>query len=318
VYIGSVCQYVYAGAGPGYIQLYDDSTDTILAGGTYTYQSDTQVNVTGLSLNAGTARYRLIVVGADIAQTIDYLRHSHFNHDHSGKFWEQQGVFLGNRIAHYDLLHNIDEGSLWQDGFIPSKLGQARNPHPQYLHRYGYQFGWDATADTYNKDNAMLGDIVFTSTSQTFVQTSDSYGNYYGSTSGPHAYFDQSKSALAIDNYKISATEGAAAGAANDRLKWVTADFPLNALGAGTPQTFSITRPSDLTHLYDIMHIGGAAIPAAGTPGYCLGHITGGGPGTLYVTSYAFNGANLDITVAFSAATFAAGANEIYFVVYYA
>lgn len=165
----------------GAIYLYDETAGEILDGITFTYQSSYIVRATGRVLTVGANRYRLIVCGTDIATTLSYLRESYYSHDHSGRFMTPEGILMGNRIRHHDLLNLIDEGDnhTLEPGFAPSTIGPTRNPHPQYLHRYGFCYN-SHTDDVANVHNSMLGSLLMAQADQTLGTTTDSLSIYFG------------------------------------------------------------------------------------------------------------------------------------------
>jgi hypothetical protein len=193
-----------------YIQLYDDSGGTVLSDGVFTYVSSTTVRVTGLTLVAGSTRYRIVVPGTNLAKTLSYLRHAFYRHDHTGIVDKTTGVWPGEKLHHYNFLHNVDEGTTTKAGFVPSLAGPQRNPHPQYLHRYGYQYG-ESISDGGNVDNALLGDLVLAGNDETISLTPDSFKLLFGtgnSSTSPGIYFSTAINTINVQNSLLYAEDG--------------------------------------------------------------------------------------------------------------
>jgi hypothetical protein len=141
----------------GSIYLWDSTANQILSEGTYTYRATNQVRVSGLKLNTGGGRYRLVIPGTELSPIVSQMRENLYWQDHSGRLLSD-GTHLGNRISHSDLLNLIDEGDGTDPTYYPSTLGPTRNPHPMYLHRNGdYTDGGVAAG---NRNNAMRGTLV--------------------------------------------------------------------------------------------------------------------------------------------------------------
>jgi len=185
----------------GYMKIWDATDGKVLSGGEFTYISDNVVRCTGIALIAGSTRYRLVVPGTNALRTLYHLRQGYFNHRHTGTF----GVdfnFDGHRLSHAELIHLFDEGDTREglNGFGPSTLGVYRNPHPMYLHRYGYKYA-NSIDDTLNKDNALLGDLVLAAIDDDLDLSADSRKIIFGHPStGPTMYYDQSDDRFNIIN----------------------------------------------------------------------------------------------------------------------
>ncbi len=224
----------------GYIYLWNETTNEIITGVTFNYVNTYTVNCTGVALTVGTATYRVIVPGTTIGQTISYLAESYQVHDHSGLYSNIEGVWQGERIHHYDLLNSTDEGSENMSGFVVSEAGPTRNPHPQYLHRYGYQFGADAITDAGNVGNAMLGDLVLTDTTGVESLNPDSYRIYFGDyAAGPSVHWDIGINAVrfrekdvAIDE-ELWADKGLGTAKTTSFLKWNSIQHTITVGEAG-------------------------------------------------------------------------------------
>jgi len=185
----------------GYIRLWDEVQQKVLVGGEFTYQTNSQVYCTGLTLVAGSTRYRLIVPGTSALKTLYHLRQGYFNHRHTGNL-DYDLNFDGHRLSHAELIHLFDEGDTREGffGFGPSEIGPYRNPHPMYLHRYGYKYA-NSLDDTLNKDNALLGDLVLAAEDDDLDLNTDSRKIIFGNPStGPQIYYDQSEDLLRFDN----------------------------------------------------------------------------------------------------------------------
>jgi hypothetical protein len=211
----------------GYIQIWDDTDSVILSGGAFTYVNSTTVRCAGISLTAGTTRYRLVVPGTSALSTLYHLRHGYFNHRHTGKHDTYDLTFDGHRLSHAEMIHLFDEGDNSTDsfpGFVPSSVGATRNPHPQYFHRYGYQYG-NSITDTGNVDNAFLGDLILSSTSKTISIAADSYSIYFGSpVVGGSINYDQSDNAIKVSTkdfrveQRVSSIGADAIGSVGERV----------------------------------------------------------------------------------------------------
>ncbi len=197
----------------GYISLWDETDGTTVDGIEFTYVDTYTVNATGVTLTASTDRYRLVVSGCNIGRTIDRMRDNQYWHDHSGRQFSIDGLNMGQRIHHYDMLNLIDEGDDGSvtSGFTVSTAGVTRNPHSQYLHRYGWQYN-NSISDPGNVDNSMLGSILFASTQNNNDLADHSYSLFFGgsplsSVGGRIRYFTGSPGYLEISEGNVSITE---------------------------------------------------------------------------------------------------------------
>ena len=194
----------------GYLYIYDDDAGAVLTGGTFVYISSTQVRVTGLALEASTDRYRLVVPGSNLAEITGRLSRSFNTHNHSGG-WDNTLRNFSSRISHAKCLNNIDEGgvtgSLTQEGFYSSALGPSRNPHPQYLHRYGFEYQGnlaDGTTTSGNRGNALLGDLVISDQNGNLTNTTESFNLCFGHPGlGPILRNEPDNGALALQVRKF-------------------------------------------------------------------------------------------------------------------
>jgi hypothetical protein len=184
----------------GYLLLWDDTAQEVVEGITFKYASQTSVTAEGVTLTVGSARYRVVVAGTGLTGVVDHLSDSFDHHNHSGQIQSGTGVYMGHRVNHYDLDYLVDEGvTASNNGFKPSVLGPARNPHPQSLHRHGYQYGI-SQADPGNLDNALAGHLLLTSENREVAVDADSYSVYFGSTSGPRLRYDNGDDRLELTN----------------------------------------------------------------------------------------------------------------------
>lgn len=191
----------------GFIRLWDDTTGTIVEGLEFTYESTSQVNCTGADLTASSDRYRVIVSGTNLARTVYSLRENARWHDHSGRVLSPSGTYMGSRIHHYDLLNLIDEGDggTISPGFTVSEIGPTRNPHPMYLHRYGWEYN-NAWSDAGNFHNAFMGDLVLGNVDGGLGDSADSFSIYFND-GGPYdsaeIKYDQADNRLEINGSDV-------------------------------------------------------------------------------------------------------------------
>ncbi len=126
---------------PGTICLKNITAKERYENATYKYVSQTEVDVTGVTL-CDTDEYCLLVVGTDITTSIDDLRNKNFLHCHDGRFGE-------SHISVEDLA-----GIFRKDpSYGVSSIG---GDFPMYLHRDGYSTDNNAN----NGNNAMRGDLM--------------------------------------------------------------------------------------------------------------------------------------------------------------
>lgn len=126
---------------PGTICLKNITAKERYENATYKYVSQTEVDVTGVTL-CDTDEYCLLVVGTDITTSIDDLRNKNFLHCHDGRFGE----------SHISVEHLA--GIFRKDpSYGVSSIG---GDFPMYLHRDGYSTDNNAN----NGNNAMRGDLM--------------------------------------------------------------------------------------------------------------------------------------------------------------
>lgn len=166
----------------GFMFLYDNTIGAVIEGCTFEYRSATQVFVqppAGVTLVIGSARYRLLTVGTNIAEALKAVAMRTLWHSHDGLHGEQL-------ISHSVLIDRFkltdDPGE--QDLYYESTRGVIENPHPQYLHRSGwYSSDHD---EPRNSGNAVRGDLVISSEStlndwmNTATLAVDSFRLYFG------------------------------------------------------------------------------------------------------------------------------------------
>lgn len=196
----------------GYIQIWDDTNQIILLGGTFTYVDENTVQCTGLNLTVGSSKYRLIVPGTNTMATLYHLRDGYFNHCHTGKYNPYDLRFDGHRVSHAELTHLFDEGDFGNSspGFVPSSIGPTRNPHPMYFHRYGYKYA-NSISDSGNLENALLGDLVIGNIDGVLDTTADSWSIYFAGfegSAGGEIKYDQSDDTLRVSRKALEIDEG--------------------------------------------------------------------------------------------------------------
>jgi hypothetical protein len=151
----------------GYVLLWDDSLERIVPGCTFQKGSDAYsltVLCSGGWLTVGTGRYRLLVPGSSVAESINYLATTSRDNRHIGLTdgaLTKKTLFYSSPISH-DTLINLYSGTvaepLYAARYQFRQSNYSTNCHPQYLHRYGFM----ANDKDGNHANAMMGDIVFT------------------------------------------------------------------------------------------------------------------------------------------------------------
>jgi len=216
----------------GFVYLWDTDSETIVSGLTFRRVSNTRLSVSPLSLvsNPGTAgspniaRYALVTVGAPLSVLVDNLRNNWVSHDHTGATVD--GFFRGQRLSHEDLVDLVTpSGSTNYPSTVPpfKRSRWINDAHPQYLHRAGTQVGTEGTSgDRRDRhDNAMLGHMVFGAMSPSggsyLHNSSESYGLYFGSSSGPYLHFEPHAYAgvvdyLRLENDKLMLDQGLSLG----------------------------------------------------------------------------------------------------------
>jgi len=150
----------------GLIYVWDNIAGSRVLGLTVYYESLTSVRVANgagtAALEVGSDRYSIFVAGTDVARTLDFLRWRHYAHTHS------QGD--GSRPVSHDDLDNLFD--TWVTNLaVPSttrrpfrKSSEPGHPHPQYLHRGGYDSlndggELDGAGEGANWGGALLGNL---------------------------------------------------------------------------------------------------------------------------------------------------------------
>jgi hypothetical protein len=132
-------------------------------------------------------QYRLVVVGTSVSENISYLNQLVRNNRHVG-ISDDPVLSYSPALSHNDL-DNRYTGYINTTTYPSSVIhrlkfresSMALNPHPQYLHRYGY----DANDANGNSSNAMRGNLVFTGTDTSMTlgspsSISETYGILFG------------------------------------------------------------------------------------------------------------------------------------------
>ena len=175
----------------GFCLLWDDSVGRVVPGVTFKWKTSsslTLVTATGLLAESTTDRYRLIVTGSSLAETVGWLMSAFRDNRHVGL---SDGALVGKTISFTNPISHKEVTERY-NGYVPDDYTRSyallfresslpTNEHPQYLHRYG----WASDDEDGNSANAMRGNIVFTgSDSDMPIGTSGSSGNYAGNTYG--------------------------------------------------------------------------------------------------------------------------------------
>jgi uncharacterized protein (DUF2345 family) len=165
----------------GFIYLWDELTSRILPLITFSYIDEYSVALTTPdSWISGGQNYRIIITGTSLAENVNYLLSVVRDNVHSGLSNSQNGntILFTNPISHDDLTDLYTGTNTTVDAysyrFVKSSI--PTNPHPQYLHRYGYIAG-----DNANTNNAMRGNLVIAGL---YDSTSDTYPIGAGPTGG--------------------------------------------------------------------------------------------------------------------------------------
>jgi len=168
----------------GLVGLWDGDSKVVLPNVTFFYVSQTSIQVsvnTGVTLEVGSDRYSLCVVGVDITRTLDSLRSRYRKHRHDGTNGSQ-------RIKHGDLdqlAHGGETLNSFVFQFTPYTTGTGdRVDHPQYLYRGNPGLG-DTTLNAMLTDFRLASDTPPTGVTP-FSTTSDSFGIYFGSQAYVH------------------------------------------------------------------------------------------------------------------------------------
>lgn len=165
----------------GFMYLWDDRTNRILPLITFSYIDEYSVALTTPdSWLDESSNYRIIITGTSLAENVNYLLSVVRDNVHSGLSNSQNGntILFTNPISHDDLTDLYTGTNTTVDAysyrFVKSSI--PTNPHPQYLHRYGYIAG-----DNANTNNAMRGNLVIAGL---YDSTSDTYPIGAGPTGG--------------------------------------------------------------------------------------------------------------------------------------
>ena len=245
----------------GYMYLWDEATSRILPQVNFYYLDENSITVRTpedwLTLGASV---RILVPGTSISEAVHYLMTSTRDNRHVGLTGGQdtRSLTFTSPISH-DSLSDRYAGSLPTstvniEKFRFKESDYPINPHPQYLHR----FGWMSTDLSGNSGNAMRGHLVFTGSDTAMSVQSPSgcltatYGVMFGGpTAGSNAagfYFDGGEN--------ISS--------------WTTGDGTADRIGFGLDDTGA--NYSSSTEVY------GALVykPYDGSPLYLKGRNVGG------------------------------------------
>lgn len=188
----------------GYIYLWDEDNGTIISGASFTYVNEYTIKSTGVTLEECTDRYRVIVPGTSLARTVYDLRESYVGHTHSGEFDPNDLTSDAGKVSHCHLLNLVDEGTDSVPGFMPSSIGPARHPHPQYLHRYGYQYMEGITTDGRNLSNAFLGTLLISATDYDLDVNENSNSIVFGGrNTGPFIRYVNTEDALSLERKSV-------------------------------------------------------------------------------------------------------------------
>jgi len=151
----------------GFMYIWDDGTKRILPLLSFEYLNEHEVIVIGpeRALSPGSpSQYRLVLTGTSTAEVIKYLLTTIRYNRHTGlSTLNDRTTGSFSPPINHDNLTNLYAGIIPAGNpytkyrFVESKM--PINPHPQYLHRAGYN-----SIDTANSCNAMRGDLVFTGT----------------------------------------------------------------------------------------------------------------------------------------------------------
>ena len=269
----------------GAIYLWDeqarDGLGEIVSGITFSYLSTTSVQISGIAIDTGATRYRLLLPGSDIAQAQSVQSESYYWHDHSGRYIAPEGLNMGHRIRHFHLLNLIDEGGKLDlpgqaHGYRPSTLGLTRNPHPQYLHRDGYRYKQnlsDGSTTTPNFNNALMGDLLLGNTSDVIDNTQNSYSLFFGAITGPQMRYSVSNNALMVLNKnlyvdtrlwtKVGISSGADSSGSGNLIKWFSFVKQLDNPASGDTDISGLTLPSDWNYCLGVQC---AVIDASASP----------------------------------------------------
>ena len=158
----------------GALYLWDNSASRIIPGVTFYYIDESNLTlITPLDwLDVSSNKYRIITIGASLAETVGYLSSVVRDNKHVGL---TEGSTSYGTISYTAPLSHEDLDDLYTGDLtaadLPSDAAVANlsftksnyptNHHPQYMHRYGWM---PSDRDDYypgNSGNAMRGDLVF-------------------------------------------------------------------------------------------------------------------------------------------------------------
>lgn len=198
----------------GFVYLKNYTTGQVFEAGTYYYVSATQLSIGGsldsTSLETGVSdgnAFQIFTVGYDITTAIadvQYkLRHAH-NRARGGSWLNVESV-----RGHLDVATS-------KGFYVPSEI--EGNAFPQYLHRDGY----DLSDDGLNDRNAMRGALVLGvngATTGSYVSGSgESYGIYFGNTSGAGRAYIRRDSNEDLEIYSNNEIQITAEGAGTSNI----------------------------------------------------------------------------------------------------
>ena len=171
----------------GYLLLWDDTAGRVIPLVTFKYRDENSLTLETTTnwLTAG-SRYRIITSGSSISESISYLLQTTRNAASLG-LSNTSSISYSIPISHDNLEHryngNLDSGfsdlsktEATADWFKFRESSYPTNPHPQYLHRYGYMAS-DASG---NDSNALRGDLLLLSNSLADNVYSNSYKVAFG------------------------------------------------------------------------------------------------------------------------------------------
>ena len=152
----------------GLVYIFDNTSGSKVLGLTVYYENQTSVRIANGSgttaLTVGSDQYSVFVVGTDIIRTLDHVRWRMYAHKHEKGDGSQA-------VSHDDLSDLFDTWTA--DLTAPGtsrrpfrKSDWIGHPHPQYLHRRGYEDDTDGghndpNGEGANWGGAMLGSLRF-------------------------------------------------------------------------------------------------------------------------------------------------------------
>ena len=173
----------------GFILLWDNAAGRVVPLVTFTYEDEKSITITAPegTLATGDETYRLLVTGASLAETVGYLSSVVRDNRHIGLTDGSSNVgtlSYTTPVSHDDLvdLYSYETPSVSSrpEALLFCKSTLPTNPHPQYIHRYG----WREEDTVGNSGNAMRGDLVFTGTDSELSVGSPQYSGETTSTFG--------------------------------------------------------------------------------------------------------------------------------------